>query len=406
MQTVTATYRIVTPMFLGGANHEVDTIRPPSVKGALRFWWRALNWGRSRSVVGNDAEALKKLHEEESLLFGHATDNNQGGGQGTFILTIKNSSLKLNTISSPTVHSQFSTKPAARYLGYGLMVAFGKSDGSTKNGQLERGCINENQTFTVTLLFKKQIDDSVVQALKVMGLLGGLGSRVRRGIGSVAIESLKVNNEEKWEKTTQINYKQQIQALNTPSKLPANEPPFTAFYEKSRIDILSKDTDCYSVLNEIGEAMLKYRSWGRSEKNGSGNNTVLGSLSEQNFKDDHEWRYKRGKLYSNGHPERIFFGLPHDYGKDADLKVKAENHERRASPLFFHVHQFAANSFVGVSIYLPAKFLPDGEKIKARGKDVPINIDWSVVIDFIDGKDRQKPNKITNRFPCKEVIIP
>ncbi|WP_418647823.1 type III-B CRISPR module RAMP protein Cmr1 [Thauera butanivorans] len=38
---------IVTPMFLGGENHEVDhtQMRNASLKGALRFWWRALNWG-------------------------------------------------------------------------------------------------------------------------------------------------------------------------------------------------------------------------------------------------------------------------------------------------------------------------------------------------------------------------
>ena len=41
-------YRIVTPMFLGGENQQADAtqFRNASFKGALRFWWRALNWGR------------------------------------------------------------------------------------------------------------------------------------------------------------------------------------------------------------------------------------------------------------------------------------------------------------------------------------------------------------------------
>lgn len=42
---ITATYRIVTPMFVGDANQQATEISPQSVKGALRFWWRALNWG-------------------------------------------------------------------------------------------------------------------------------------------------------------------------------------------------------------------------------------------------------------------------------------------------------------------------------------------------------------------------
>ena len=45
---ITASLEIVTPMFLGGAatTEVADAIRPPSIKGALRFWWRALNWSR------------------------------------------------------------------------------------------------------------------------------------------------------------------------------------------------------------------------------------------------------------------------------------------------------------------------------------------------------------------------
>ena len=41
-------YRIATPMFLGGENQQADAtqFRNASFKGALRFWWRALNWGR------------------------------------------------------------------------------------------------------------------------------------------------------------------------------------------------------------------------------------------------------------------------------------------------------------------------------------------------------------------------
>ena len=57
-------YRIVTPMFLGGEAQQADPtqFRNASFKGALRFWWRALNWGRMLKNAGqNETEALKKL---------------------------------------------------------------------------------------------------------------------------------------------------------------------------------------------------------------------------------------------------------------------------------------------------------------------------------------------------------
>ncbi len=104
MEIIEATYRIVTPMFIGEANknpddqanknpddHLVpdtsDSVRPPSFRGALRFWWRALNWGRFRNNAQSDADALKALHREEVRLFGSATKTKNGkkaGGAGMF----------------------------------------------------------------------------------------------------------------------------------------------------------------------------------------------------------------------------------------------------------------------------------------------------------------------------------
>lgn len=45
--TITATFEIVTPMFLGDADQKATSIRPTAIKGALRFWWRALNGNMS-----------------------------------------------------------------------------------------------------------------------------------------------------------------------------------------------------------------------------------------------------------------------------------------------------------------------------------------------------------------------
>jgi len=73
MKEIKAIYRIVTPMFIGGANQDPsDGIRPPSFKGALRFWWRALNWGKFYHECRDKKKALQALHQEELRLFGSA----------------------------------------------------------------------------------------------------------------------------------------------------------------------------------------------------------------------------------------------------------------------------------------------------------------------------------------------
>ena len=42
METITFNCRFITPAFLGGANPKgTPELRPPTIKGALRFWWRA-----------------------------------------------------------------------------------------------------------------------------------------------------------------------------------------------------------------------------------------------------------------------------------------------------------------------------------------------------------------------------
>ena len=89
-ETIEATFEIVTPMFLGGASsiELADAIRPPSVKGALRFWWRALQWNNYYQKTNQDeALALTRLHAHEARLFGHAAnDRNLSQGQACFLL--------------------------------------------------------------------------------------------------------------------------------------------------------------------------------------------------------------------------------------------------------------------------------------------------------------------------------
>ena len=63
---IEATYRVVTPMFCGGAEPDKRAeLRPSSFKGVLRFWWRALAWSR----LGGD---LGQIKQQEDALFGSA----------------------------------------------------------------------------------------------------------------------------------------------------------------------------------------------------------------------------------------------------------------------------------------------------------------------------------------------
>ena len=60
MKAITFECETITPMFLTGADGRTPELRPPSIKGAMRFWWRAMNGHLP----------LDKLKEEESKIFG------------------------------------------------------------------------------------------------------------------------------------------------------------------------------------------------------------------------------------------------------------------------------------------------------------------------------------------------
>ena len=388
-----ARYRIVTPMFLGGHRPEVlaDSIRAPSVKGALRFWWRALQWGRTRQGTGSDRDALVKLHGEEARIFGRAADET-GGGQSSFLLRVTPEG-PLRWLRKGQKHAEFAKCPGCRYLGYGLMVAFDSRPKNEKAGQLTRPCFAEGQEFHLQLRSRTAIDPTVREALIAWGLLGGLGGRARHGFGSVALEGLEVNGKTAWTAPGDADaYAASLRELLGGLALADEDPPFSAFGPNTRIDILGpRYPTAYEALRAFGEAQMHYRSWGHQGR-------VLGRESEQNFPEDHDW--SKGKRPRGFHPRRVLFGLPHNYGDKKHMRIEPEHSGRRASPLFFHVHPLGGR-FAGVSLLLRAAFLPDGERIDAGGTLVPPKVEWSVLTDLLDGTD---PVTRKARFPGRQPL--
>ena len=181
MKTLEATFQIITPMFLGGAEQRAETVRPASVKGALRFWWRALNW--SRCLANNNHDeilALRSLHDQEARLFGIAASDH-AGGQGVFLLQVCDQGIVL-------ADQPFNS------LGNGQLYLLGQGLATSKNGNsCLRNAIKENGHFTVKLMFRHTTSDPDMQSIRdavlLFGLMGALGSRARHGLGSVAIDA-------------------------------------------------------------------------------------------------------------------------------------------------------------------------------------------------------------------------
>jgi len=138
---------VITPMFLAGADGKTPELRVPSVKGMMRYWWRAI---RAESNI-------EKLHNEEAQIFGSSDEK------------IGKSKFSVRMTSKELVTNDFLPVPH-----------------STKKFKFKG--LDINQQFSIVLSGK---NDIVIykEILEVALLLGGLGKRSRRGFGSIHCKS-------------------------------------------------------------------------------------------------------------------------------------------------------------------------------------------------------------------------
>ncbi len=245
MTTITAKYRIVTPMFIGDADQKAASLRPPSIKGALRFWWRALNWGRCLQQTGTVNDALKLLYQEERRLFGTAAviENQQALGQGLFLLQIHQQPQIVTDATWPINNT------GSGYLGFGLM----ESGSPAKNNyQPHRQAIREAVDFSLELRFKPnthQVDrEQIIATLHAWSLFGGLGSRVRRGFGSITL--LELDNQDAL--LDQTVYEKAAEKFLGDTAEISGFPPYTAFSRHTRFSILANGKSARETHNQVG----------------------------------------------------------------------------------------------------------------------------------------------------------
>lgn len=372
-QCITATYKIVTPLFLGGHDQGADNtnFRNASFKGALRFWWRAINWGQALSQAGGDqSQALKNLHRKEGALFGTASDG-KNSKQSLFNVrgTIKSAQLQ-------PAHSN-NLKSIDYFLGQGL---FHFKEGVLRS-YLEGGRVEVHLQFKPAAT--AQDIASVQQAAIALGLLGGLGSRSRKGLGSLSLETITSAGSAPQTFTSLQSITDFLARLDFSA--PGNAP-FSALSSSSRIDASKGGKSALIALAAVGSEMQLYRSFGEKGK-------VKGQDARRNFVPDHDnvLAALQGATLKQL-PERAVFGLPHNYffsSTKGKVDINPENEGRRASPLFIHVHALQDGQFVVLQTLLPGIFLPPGMGIDIKAKTKQNlkdpKVDYAVIHRYLDG---------------------
>jgi len=161
MNSITFTCEVVTPMFLAGADGKTPELRPPSIKGAMRFWWRAMN--------GN--MGIEKLREEEAKIFG-------GGGEEA-----KRSSFHLRVLTGIRKMAKQGCQPLPHHTGGNNCIACNANNNWCKKSFEFQSITGDN--FDVKI---SGVDLGMIENLFVLTcVFGGFGKRSRRGFGSVKI---------------------------------------------------------------------------------------------------------------------------------------------------------------------------------------------------------------------------
>ena len=309
--TLTATYQINTPMFLGGADGCADTITPQSFKGLMRFWWRAWQWQHAKG--SDDSEKLADLHHKEALLFGSSApkpntkDKKELYGQGAFTLIIRHEELKTD---NENTQSKF------KYLAYGMQFQKANPEKDTEE-RLARAALLSSQAFTVQLTLTSNDDEQTQQLtdlLDLIGLVGSLGAKSRKGFGSI---------QKKDDFLSPAAYQEKVQALFNAS---VECPPFTAFSKESIVATgIQKKGDSTALLRFLQGHYLKELE------------QMSGAFPQA--------RQKEGMK-----DKRQLLGLPI---KDINDK------DRHSAPVFFHIHQQQQDpkSYFLAILYLPSTWL-------------------------------------------------
>ncbi|MDP5134271.1 MAG: type III-B CRISPR module RAMP protein Cmr1 [Paraglaciecola sp.] len=412
MHIINAQFELVSPMFIAGyTDQDHDdylTVRPTAIKGALRFWWRALVYPALRQQSATKQLALKKLHQAECALFGSAASEKEKSGQSLVMLRVPENVQVKDTIKAQEDISEKGDS-LSKFNGCQYLLGMGLYNFKAK---LLRSYLKVGATFSLQLAFKpaatsEQITQ-VKQAILAFGLLGTLGARARKGFGSVQLLSWEENKQSLHVPLTKQDYKDEVAKLFNAGQMLQELPPFTAFSAYAMADISVSDKTAIAVLNSVGEKQQRYRGYGEGSK---GPHLVSGKPALQLFTDDHDNMLRFIKEGNKPvQPRRLVFGIPHNIrfsdGKGSvGIDLAQKNKTRRASPLFVHVHKFE-QEYVAVQSLLAAEFFPENTDVKYKNRSYPAApVDWSVITDYMTLPVYQGVQHQADGFTGREAIF-
>jgi len=379
MEKLTLTLETITPLFLSGNDQNAVEFRAASIRGQLRYWYRALLGGVLTPYYSQQGDLVKEIHEREREIFG-TTDR----GSRVFVRACE---VPPRMVTNFSFDGKF-----IRYLGYGLE---------------NRKAFAPGQKFEIQISLREslgQLDAIIAATLWASLHLGNFGGRCHRGFGSLALTDQiswggfavkRANSFDELIEQLRINFKHMTNIFEKYTNRsyidPGHLPTFSVICPRFWNLILLRDPhdSWQNALNFIGEALRTFRE--DRMKGQHIRKTSSGRMFSYYITKD----YLAVKNFFRGNPrtpEGTIFGLPHQFqfsSTGEKVMVKGEgNVERRASPLYVRIFRAGQNYYVGVQIF-KSRFLPCDLELedlnKSSNKAIVAAPTYKALDDFISG---------------------
>mgnify|MGYP000572011571 CR=1 FL=1 len=349
MKKMSVTLETITPLFLSGNDQRAVELRAASIRGHLRYWYRALLGGAFVAYYSQPERLAQEIHKRESEIFG----------------TTDRGSRVLIRVRERPPHREtgfsFSGK-FIRYLGYGLE---------------KRKAFAPGQKFDLEIsLWRSATEfESVIAATLWAALsLGNLGARSRRGFGSLTFANegilapLTVREPASFEELAdqlRTNLKSVVSVFEKHAghkyATPSDLPPFSVVCpEYWKLLVVRTAYDSWEkALDAIGEKLRVFRE--DRTKGQHSRTTPKGKTSSYYVTRDYD--AVRGFFDARGPaiPRGSIFGLPHQFqfsSTDDKVMIKGEGCiDRRASPLHIRVFRAGEAYYLGLQVF-KSRFLP------------------------------------------------
>ena len=227
---------VLSPMFIGGAKPLDAELRPPTIKGALRFWWRAMHGNLD----------IKELKEKENEVFGSGGGDNPT--KSKVWISVENISgqpqIKDFPESSKITVKTPKGEKKVRILDY---LAFGLTKFENGRTIIEKKYFGQGTLFNIRLGYDEKLDEKLQKEIELafhfLSYFGGLGAKSRNGFGRFQI----LNADYKYD-----------EIINLVKKFNFEKPSWTAFSTGAKIFQSKQDFNSWSAaVSFIGTLYVK-----------------------------------------------------------------------------------------------------------------------------------------------------